>query len=238
MLLRLPRLTGASIPNLTVLAADAGNIAFGRESGATDPGQSSSDSSDIVFTSPDGHKTTFHSSTAHHVDYLGSAVPASIGYITLLSPMGLLPGESQGPAPEVGQPHWSCRAAPGQRQDQLFPSGVDSDGGFKYFTPPALKAFGTTSLPDCAGIIALAEAGSQSRRDLWLLIIGAALSTVAALLISAVAPDRGHDRSGEPHAPAPVPDRGHDVSGTDKGQPIAPASVRKRGSGKPRRSSR
>jgi hypothetical protein len=59
-----------------------------------------------------------------------ASVPASIGYVTLQSPMGLLVSESQAAAPEVGKPRWSCRAAPGSRQDQLFPSGVGSDGGF------------------------------------------------------------------------------------------------------------
>ena len=45
-------------------------------------------------------------------------------------------------------------------------------------------------LEPLALIIALAEAGSQSRRDLWLLIIGAALSTGVVLIISAVVPSR------------------------------------------------
>jgi hypothetical protein len=218
--LRLPRLTGAGIPNLSVLAADAGSIAFGRASGATSPGTSSSSSSDFTFTGPNG-RTTAHSSTAKHVDYLGSGVPASIGYVTVQSPMGLIPSDNQGPAPGVGQPHWSCAAPPGRHQYELFPSGVDSDGEFRYFTPPALRNFATASLADCSGVIALAEPGSQSRRDLWLLIIGAALSTGVALLIGAVLPVAGHRRNA-----------------ANSGQPDAQASAPKRGPGKRRRSSR
>lgn len=183
--LRLPRLMGEDEPDLAVNASDAINGSVGPVSGASDTGMSSSGSSTIVIRGPDGRFHTTHTVQKLETDYVGSTVPASIGYVTLSSPLTIIPGESEGPAPQVGVPHWSCTSPKGVNEDHLFHWGVDANGQFEYLTPATLGEFATATLPDCSAVVALAEPGSQSGHDLWLLVIGAALSTGAALLVEA-----------------------------------------------------
>jgi hypothetical protein len=52
--------------------------------------------------------------------------------------------------------------------------------------PATEGEFSTVSAFDCSGIVALAEAGSQSTHDLLLLLIGAAISLGGGLVLESV----------------------------------------------------
>jgi hypothetical protein len=85
--------------------------------------------------------------------------------------------------PESINARYRLLAAAGENQ---FKSGVESSGQFFYYTPPTIRAFETSRTPDCSGVLALVEPGSQSKHDFWLLVIGAALSAGVAVFIELI----------------------------------------------------
>jgi hypothetical protein len=175
--LRLPTLTGHDVPLAGIHAADAIDTVIGSKSGATNTETSSSSSGTFHLYRDDGTVQTFHGSARQHVDYVTGEVPPSIGYVTLSTPMSMVPGESTVPAASLGTPRWTCRPPAHQTVLDLMNGPLEAGtGGVGYLTPPTEDEFSTASSFDCSGVIALSEPGSQSTHDLLLLQIGAAIS--------------------------------------------------------------
>lgn len=98
--LRLPRLMGEDVPNLAVNSADAVNEQVGRASGASNTGMSGGSSSRITWYLPAGKRVS-RQSQPEVTQYVDGDVPASIGYTALASQLSIIPGESEGAAPEL-----------------------------------------------------------------------------------------------------------------------------------------
>jgi hypothetical protein len=177
---------GADVTNLAVNASDAIDAKVGPHSAASHPQLTISVKSTLRFHEPDGTTRVVHSRTGSLTQYIGGSVPPSIGYTVLQSSLTVDLTDSEVAAPLPGVPHWSCRSEPGKTQDQLFSWGVGADGQLEFLNPPTLSEFATSASPDCSGVVALIEPGSQSRHDLWLLIIGAGISIGAGLLIDSM----------------------------------------------------
>lgn len=184
--LRLPRLMGGLVPNLAINAAIVVDRKVGPISKATKTGSSGGSRSTITYRWPNGTKQTVTISNPTANDYVDGGVPASIGLVSLTSPLTVVSSDSEASAPELGQPTWSCAAPKGTNNASKFDAGFEPSGGFIYSTPPTLSEFQRSRTPDCSGIVALVEPGSQSRHDLWLLVIGAALSAGVAVLLDVV----------------------------------------------------
>jgi len=184
--LRLPSLTGGNVPYVAVHAANAIDSVIGPKSGATNTGGSSGGSGTYHVNLPNGSVRTYEESEPTHTDYVDGLVPASVGYVTLVSPMSMIGGESTAPSPGVGVPRWSCGTRPHQSQSDLMKEGEGSEGGLRYFNPPTIGAFSATSSFDCSGVVALSEPGSQSTHDLMLLVIGATISLGGGLILESL----------------------------------------------------
>jgi hypothetical protein len=181
--LRLPAITGGDAPNVAINSADTIDATIGPRSGATNTGEKSGGSSTVHVYQPDGGTRTYHESEPEHVDYVEGIVPPSVGYITLISPMSLIAGESTVPTPAVGVPRWACGTQPHQSILDLMDEAGNGEGGLRYSDPPTLHSFPVTSPFDCSGVVALSEPGAQSRHDLLLLIIGGVISLGGGLIV-------------------------------------------------------
>lgn len=192
--LRLPSLTGHDVPLVADHAADAIDTVIGPHSGATNTDASSSASGTYHFCRRDGSVQTYHDITRKHVDYVDGDVPPSMSYITLATPMSIVPGASTAPPPSLGTPRWTCRAPAHQTALKLENGPLDAGaGGIGYIQPPTEGEFSTASSFDCSGIVALAEPGSQSIHDLLLLLIGAGISLGGGLILDGVLDLRRRD---------------------------------------------
>lgn len=190
-----PEIVG-DIQTFTVNASEAVNVSLGKRSGA-DPlmeGEFSS-SSRIEFRYDDGRVGKTRSKTSYTNEYVTFETPPSLGFVQLNSPLSVLPSESVGPMPGVGRPSWTCRGQGGDLLERGQFLGLGQDGAFRWNDDAALDEY---MPPDdgtrCEGWVALMEPGAQSKRDLWLLVIGATLSAGVALLIDAVLLQRSKRR--------------------------------------------
>jgi hypothetical protein len=181
-----PELVG-DLQTFAVNAADAINYELGEQSGANHLSTGGSSGSVIEYQYPDGSVRKYKSKDPFAWDYVDFATPPSVGFVSLETPMSVLPTESLGPSPSVGVPTWSCRDT---RTDLLSRStlyGLGQDGGFRWNDNARLSEY---TLPDsdsrCDSWVALIEPGAQSKRDLWLIVIGAAISAGVALLVDMV----------------------------------------------------
>lgn len=93
-------------------------------------------------------------------------------------------------------------------------SGLESSGGLFFFDPATLSEFSTGQATDCSSVIALAEPGSASKHDFWLLLTGALLSAGLGLAIEMLT-RRGKPRDSrddpsrdKPTPPATTPSSG------------------------------
>lgn len=181
-----PELVG-DLQTFAVNAADAINYELGESSGADHLSTGSSVSYVFENQYPDGSTRRHKSKKPFTWDYVDFATPPSVGFVSLETPMSVLPTESQGPSATVGVPTWSCRDT---RTDSLSRStlyGLGQDGGFRWsdgarlseYTPPGSDS-------RCDSWVALIEPDVESKRDLWLIVIGAAFSAGLALLVDAL----------------------------------------------------
>lgn len=115
--------------------------------------------------------------------YSEGGTPAALGSVSLVTGLAIDVGASRGKPPTFGTPSWNCRGSD-QRDAGTGFLGQADDGSFSYSINSQLREY----LPaengrGCAAWIALSEAGAQTWRDIWLLLIGAALSAGIALLV-------------------------------------------------------
>jgi hypothetical protein len=178
-----PELVG-DLQTFAVNAADAINYELGESSGADHLSSGSSGSSVIEYQYPDGSVRKHRSKNPFAWDYVDFATPPSVGFVSLETPMGVLPAESLGPSPSVGTPIWSCRDTRTELLSRSTLYGLGQDGGFRWHDKVPLSEY---TPPDsdsrCDSWVALIEPGAQTKRDLWLIVIGAAISAGVALLV-------------------------------------------------------
>jgi hypothetical protein len=190
-----PELVG-DLETFGVNASDAISHELGARSGADHLATGGGSSGVIVRRFPDGSVEKHRSRQPFAWDYVDFGTPPSLGFVSLETPLGLVPSESIGPAPTPGHPTWSCRDRRGGSLNRIRLLGLGQDGAFRWNDGAGINEYALSeSSSRCDSWVALVEPGSQSERDLLLLVIGAALSAGIALLIEVVLPKR-RDRRG------------------------------------------
>jgi hypothetical protein len=190
-----PELVG-DLRTFTVNASDAINETLGAESGA-DPVSygGSSSTMNAELESADGTLRKYHIKSRYKKSYASFTASPALGFVSLETPMSIVSSESVGTPPTVGPPTWSCRETGGGPAGPSHFLGLDGDGVFSWNESAALSEYlPEASHSGCDGWVALVESGSQTRRDLWLLVIGATLSAGIALLIDAALHRRGREK--------------------------------------------
>lgn len=180
-----PELVG-DLETLAINASGKIDHAVGGESGAEHLSTGGSSGSVIVRRYRNGAVEKHRFREPFSWDYVSSSTPASLGFVSLETPMNVLSSESIGPAPGVGHPTWSCSDTHSSTASQIHLYGLGQDGAFRWGTDVSVREYeGTEDPTRCGSWIALQEPGSQSGHDLWLLLIGATLSAGIALLVDA-----------------------------------------------------
>jgi len=146
--------------------------------------------------SSDGKIRKYKLKSSYKDEYASFTTRPALGFVSLETPMSIVSSESVGPPPTVGPPTWSCQEPGGGLAGPRHFLGLGGDGEFRWNETAAMSEY----LPEashsrCDGWVALVESGSQTRRDLWLLVIGATLSAGIALLIDAALHRRGQERT-------------------------------------------
>ncbi len=131
---------GTEVPFLGSHAADAVNGVIGPSAGVSNPGQSSSSSGTYVFYESDGKERVIHQEGHETTSYVDGTVPDSIGYTILLSPLSIVPGETEGAAPTIGTPTWSCAASKSTSPASLSVDGLEPRGALLYLDPASLSS--------------------------------------------------------------------------------------------------
>lgn len=180
-----PELVG-DLGGFAISSADEISRTLGPQSGADHLSSRAGVSGVVVRKLPDGtvERRKFHEPMAW--DYVDWATPPALGFVSLETPLSVLPGDSVGPAPTVGHPTWRCREERG-RLSRVDLYGLDQDGQFSWYREAPLHEYeGLEAESRCDSWVALVEQGAESERDIWLLLIGAAFSAGMALAVDAV----------------------------------------------------
>jgi hypothetical protein len=178
-----PELVG-DLQVFSVNAADEVNQRLGSRSGADHLSMGVGGGGVITFESEDGSREKHKFKEPFAWEYLGAFTPPSVGYVSLHTPMSVLAAESVGPAPSVGTPSWACRDRRGGPLARIDTLGLGQDSAFRWNDADGLQEYlPAENHSRCDSWVALVEPGAQSERDLWLLVVGAALSAGVALLV-------------------------------------------------------
>jgi hypothetical protein len=192
--LSVPELVSADLRIFGVNASDSVEQRLGARAGATPLLQGEFSSKfHIHFVDPNGKTSDVAGSEKQTNQYADASTPPGLGSVYVSTRMTVLTSDSHGAAPTVGPPIWTCRGDQktgtgflGQSTNGAFYSSPD--GGMDDYLP-------ATPAQGCGAWVALAQAGAQTGRDIWLLVIGATISAGVALLVDAVVRRRRRDAS-------------------------------------------